>query len=633
MLHAFRDFEIDEERFELRRNGQPVRVEPRVLEVLMYLVRNRGRIVAKEELLDQVWKKTFVSESALTRCIMEGRRAIGDPGRAVPLIKTVHGRGYRFDPGDDPEPALVPPVPVILEDVSEPASRRPLVAVAAVLAALVLVVAIWRWIPRSSPAPAPETVRLALLPISIDGDDRELQLVSLSLADLLEQRLAKVPRLHVRGADYSRPLSESASSLPELAARAGVSHIISGSVHAMDDRGRARLTLTLHEVRDAGVVRDTPLGAYEIPLLRESQDIRRYAMVRDRVVSQVVATVRPAFQAPDGTALTPSDSEAYRYYLLARERLAAGVCDGEAAMELLRRSLERDPRFAPAWVAYAWAQYGVSSACTGGSRYHQGALAAAERALALSPSFGSALALKSRIMTEKGKVEEAYALLRTASAREPSNVDLQSSLAAVLSQAGFVKEAQHRLARVIEQDPNYLTQRGMVPTPFLVGGDVRRFLRVLPGSDTPLFRYQRGFAEMVEGRNAAAYRALEPAFRLNPADAHARLSHALLAVIEGRPEEAREIVRQLARQREVVGETDAEMTYRIAQIYALAGDADEATRQLRRAVDQGFFCAPCIERDSTLSTVRGTADARAALELARKRHLSFAAKFGLRPEA
>src|SRR5262245_57735175 len=81
---------------QLERDGAIVPVEPQVLEVLCYLVANRDRMVPKTELLDEVWGDRFVSDSALTSRIKSARRAIGDNGRDQRLIRTVHGRGFRF---------------------------------------------------------------------------------------------------------------------------------------------------------------------------------------------------------------------------------------------------------------------------------------------------------------------------------------------------------------------------------------------------------------------------------------------------------------------------------------------------------------------------------------------------------
>ena len=95
MILCFADVELDLLRYELRRDGERVPVEPQVFEVLVHLVRHNDRVVTKEELLDEVWGSRFVSESALTTRIKAARRAVGDDGSRQAVIRTVHGRGYR----------------------------------------------------------------------------------------------------------------------------------------------------------------------------------------------------------------------------------------------------------------------------------------------------------------------------------------------------------------------------------------------------------------------------------------------------------------------------------------------------------------------------------------------------------
>ncbi|MET0578777.1 MAG: transcriptional regulator, partial [Ilumatobacteraceae bacterium] len=96
MKVAFGSFELDTDAVELRELGQPVPLEPKVFDVLAYLVRHRDRVVPKEELLDELWGGRFVSESALSSCIRHVRRVVGDDGSAQRFVRTAHGRGYRF---------------------------------------------------------------------------------------------------------------------------------------------------------------------------------------------------------------------------------------------------------------------------------------------------------------------------------------------------------------------------------------------------------------------------------------------------------------------------------------------------------------------------------------------------------
>jgi len=92
----FAGHELDRSRFELRRAGEPVPIEPQALDVLAYLAMHHDRVVTREELLDHVWGDRFVSASAVSTRIKDARRAVGDDGELQAVIKTVHGRGFRL---------------------------------------------------------------------------------------------------------------------------------------------------------------------------------------------------------------------------------------------------------------------------------------------------------------------------------------------------------------------------------------------------------------------------------------------------------------------------------------------------------------------------------------------------------
>lgn len=114
MIYELGGLEIDTDRFELRKGGAPVPVEPQVFDVLVHLVSHRDRVVPRTELLDEIWGDRFVSDSALSSRIKAARRAVGDDGTTQSVIKTVHGRGFRFvaevteRPGASPPSSRVP---------------------------------------------------------------------------------------------------------------------------------------------------------------------------------------------------------------------------------------------------------------------------------------------------------------------------------------------------------------------------------------------------------------------------------------------------------------------------------------------------------------------------------------------
>src|SRR5688572_7747989 len=104
--YRFLDFVLDTRSASLRRSGTPVPLRRKSFDVLLYLVRHRGRVVSKDELIEAVWSPVVVTENSLVQCIRDAREAIGDSGQA--LIETVARRGYIFTPEVDVRPALAP---------------------------------------------------------------------------------------------------------------------------------------------------------------------------------------------------------------------------------------------------------------------------------------------------------------------------------------------------------------------------------------------------------------------------------------------------------------------------------------------------------------------------------------------
>jgi class 3 adenylate cyclase/DNA-binding winged helix-turn-helix (wHTH) protein/tetratricopeptide (TPR) repeat protein len=95
-IYLFGEWELDTRLYELRCHGKPLGLEPKVFDVLLYLVQHRDRVVSSRDLMEHLWPGQFIGDAALVRCVVAARRAIGDSGRAQRCIKTLRNRGYRF---------------------------------------------------------------------------------------------------------------------------------------------------------------------------------------------------------------------------------------------------------------------------------------------------------------------------------------------------------------------------------------------------------------------------------------------------------------------------------------------------------------------------------------------------------
>ena len=96
MTYRFDDVEVDAGAFRVTKAGVPLRLEPKAIELLLFLAQNPGRLVTKAEIQDVVWKDTSVTENALTRLVAQIRKGLGDDAREARYIETVPTRGYRF---------------------------------------------------------------------------------------------------------------------------------------------------------------------------------------------------------------------------------------------------------------------------------------------------------------------------------------------------------------------------------------------------------------------------------------------------------------------------------------------------------------------------------------------------------
>ncbi|HEV7764731.1 MAG TPA: tetratricopeptide repeat protein [Thermoanaerobaculia bacterium] len=218
----FLDTEIDTSQETVRRGGEEYRLRPQTFQVLLHLIRNRDRVVTREELFASVWKDVAVTEDALVQCVVEIRKALGDEPRSPRFIRTVPKRGYCF---------IAPPSDLDELVVSEPAPVAPIrfwrqlgVAATALVAVSLMAVTFSKFDhavapppekPTSSLTASPEAYRLYSL-----GVERANELQTREAIDLLERALLLDPEFAMAHAriGYTRGVTggEAAAARPYL---------------------------------------------------------------------------------------------------------------------------------------------------------------------------------------------------------------------------------------------------------------------------------------------------------------------------------------------------------------------------------------------------------------------------------
>ncbi|GAM04157.1 winged helix-turn-helix domain-containing tetratricopeptide repeat protein [Novosphingobium sp. MBES04] len=321
--YLFGRFELDAARFELRRAGVPVHVEPQVLSLLLLLTENRARLVGKVEIIARIWDGRIVSESAVAARIKAARKAVDDDGTAQKVIRTVHARGFRFVAEAD---TLCSGAAKVAAEVVVP---RPQARDALQGDPL-----------QARREPGEGRPSIAVLPFQLVGEAGAYQVVADALpADIIFD-LARFPWLFVIARGSSFRFRGGDVDPAEAGRQLGVRYCLTG---LMEGTASALIiTVSLVEVASARIVwnekYDLPLG--ELQTLRPEIETKIVAGLEIQIPRNEVrlARARPA-----------SGLDAWASFHLGLDhmyRFTHG--DNTQAARLFQRALECDPWFARA---------------------------------------------------------------------------------------------------------------------------------------------------------------------------------------------------------------------------------------------------------------------------------------------
>jgi TolB-like protein len=305
MQYKFENYSLDTERRELCRGGVQVAMQPQVFDLLIHLIRNRNRVVGKEDLISLVWKGRVVSDSTLTSRINAARTALDDSGEAQRLIRTVPRKGFRF----------------VGEVEEQSASQLPQQAP--------------RQDSRASDRPA-----IAVLAFENMSRDPEQEYFCDGLSEDLLTALSKVKWFFVIARNSSFSYKGRAVNIRQIAVELSVRYVVEGSVRKEGDH--VRITVQLNDV----------VTGCHVWAERYDRHLTDVFAVQDEITNSIVAAIEPQIYAAENfhaRRKTPNNLDAWdlvmralsHYWRVTRE-------DHLTALAFLEKAIALDPNYGQA---------------------------------------------------------------------------------------------------------------------------------------------------------------------------------------------------------------------------------------------------------------------------------------------
>jgi TolB-like protein/Tfp pilus assembly protein PilF len=427
---VFAGHEVDLRRQELRRAGQIIHVEPQVFDLLVHLVRNRDRVVSKDELLDAIWKGRIVSEAALSSRINAARKAIGDDGDRQVLIKTIHRRGFRFV-GTVQEGASEPAEATLPVDGPRHAAERK---------------------PEEQPTPLEPAASsrkpsIAVLPFANLSKESDSDYFSYGLTEDVIRLLARHRWLDVLSRHSAVAFQNQGTDPRQVGAALGIRYLVQGTVVKHGEHVRITADLVSAETGH-----HLWWESYDAPLA-DVLDVQK------AMAQQIAAVIEPELARLEREAAVrrpPVNLGAWDCYQRGLWHLwgfsSPGLAEGEA---MFRRAIELDPSFARAHgaLAYVTLQGLVLRDSEERPILLEQALRHGRTAVALDDQDCMNLCVVGRILCFMHEYDDAIAYLEQAIRVNPSFAQAYFAFGFTLIVRGRAGDAISYLDRAIELSP------------------------------------------------------------------------------------------------------------------------------------------------------------------------------------
>jgi TolB-like protein/DNA-binding winged helix-turn-helix (wHTH) protein/Tfp pilus assembly protein PilF len=343
----------------LSQDGNTVRLEPRAMEVLVYLASRPGEVVSRSDLENKVWTGMLVTDDAVTSAIIKLRKALGDNAKDPRFIATVPKRGYQLI-APVTKPAAGADEVAVADQAGTPiASLRADRARVALMVTALAVVAVLAWAFLSSIAPAPtesaspgldETTRRApsilVLPFENLSEDTAQEQFADGITEDIITDLSGLSNLRVMGNNTSFSYKGRSVRPQEVGAELGVDFVLEGSIRRRGETIRINSQLV-----------DARTG-FQKWAERYDRDLAEVFAVQDEVTDAIVAALAIGLDSRERTNLAhrPTDNlEAYEYFREGQGLAGTSTRENNLlAQAAYRKAIQADPAYGRAYSALAY---------------------------------------------------------------------------------------------------------------------------------------------------------------------------------------------------------------------------------------------------------------------------------------
>jgi DNA-binding winged helix-turn-helix (wHTH) protein/TolB-like protein/tetratricopeptide (TPR) repeat protein len=566
VVYRFDVFQLDPTRRLLLKEGQAVQLTPKTFDTLLALVRNCGRVMEKDELMQAVWPDTIVEETNLAHNVSALRKIFGQKGGEKRFIITAPGRGYSFVADVEQESRAVTessgalPAPVVrdqepsvapVEATPVRAEQKPAVTALAkphlkiswptaiILLAVIGGIAAVYLVRSSRHAPAAPLQSVAVLPFKPLVADSRDEVLEMGIADTLITRLNNLKQLTVRPISAVRRYTALDQDPVAAGRELDVQAVLEGSIQKAE--GKIRVTARLIRIADG-----RPLWTRQF----DEQWTNIFAVqdaISQRVATDMMVTL-PGDERSELAHNYTNDPEAYQLFLIGRYHWNKRTGDGiRESIKFFQQAIDKDPQYALAYVGLADAYATLGS-------YHiaaplealpharefaetalklDGRLAEAhasmgkiltdfawdwqqaekefQTAIELKPNYSNSHHWYAILLASVGRFDEAVREANRAQELEPHSAVINTLVGSTLYRARRYDQAIASLQKTLEAEPNFITARFFLGLCYLVQGQHKEAVAEFQKgrdtmSDNPDMIALLGYAAGLDGQRDLARR-------------------------------------------------------------------------------------------------------------------------------